>query len=137
MTGNQYVFFDELLRDRFVRVVSQHSLIFQARPDTIEGFVVEVSGEPDEDVLDALEVEYEKLMNEQMVLAESREGWVTHQVAGVTVARANGTPCVVRLSASIARPLLEHFTTDQIHDLVQAIAQSIEKPIDGPLCKRA
>lgn len=135
--GNQYIFFDEQLRDRFMQHVMQHALGCETRPDTMEGFVVELSEEPEDEVLDALEAQYEMLMDEQIALAESREGWITHQVAGVGITRADGSPCVIRLPADVARPLLAHFTTEQVQALVQAVAQSLENPIDGPLCKRA
>ena len=135
--GNQYIFFDEQLRDRFMQHVTQHSLGCEMRPDTMEGFVVELSEEPEDEVLDALEAQYETLMDEQIALAECREGWITHQVAGVGITRADGSPCVVRLPAAVARPLLANFTTEQVQALVQAVAQSLENPIDGPLCKRA
>jgi hypothetical protein len=135
--GNQYIFFDEQLRDRFMQSVTQQALRCETRPDTMEGFVVELTEEPDDEVLDALEAQYETLMDEQIALAESREGWITHQVAGVGITRADGSPCIVRLPTDIARLLLANFTTGQVQALVQAVAQSLENPIDGPLCKRA
>jgi hypothetical protein len=133
--GNEYIFFDEALRDRFVQILTGSALASQSRADTMEGFVVELLQEPDEGVLEAVEVHYQTLMDEQMVLAESREDWVTHQVVGVTVTRADGKPCVVRLPADVARPLLENFTAEQAQALVQAIAASLDAPSDGPLCR--
>jgi hypothetical protein len=134
--GNDYIFFDEALRDRFTQFLAQQALPSQSRADTMEGFVVALEGEIDEAMLDDIEDLYETLMSEQMLLASSRPGWVTHQVAGVTITRADGSSCVVRLPADVARPLLEHFTAEQAHDLVQAIANSLESPVNGPLCKR-
>lgn len=134
--GTEYIFFNETLRDRFVQFVSAQSIACQARQDAMEGFLVELPDELDEDVSDAIEAQYRTLMDEQMVMAESKEGWVSHQVVGVTITRPDGSPCVVRLPADIARPLLEHFAPEQIHALVLAIAHSLDNPIDGPLCRR-
>lgn len=134
--GNEYILFDEALRDRFVQFLSAQSIDCQARQDAMEGFLVELPDDLDEDVLDAIETEYQALMDEQMVLAESKEGWVSHQVAGVTITRTDGSSCVVRLPAEIAKPLLEHFAPEQIHTLVVAIARSLDNPIEGPLCRR-
>jgi hypothetical protein len=75
-------------------------------------------------------------MEEQMLRAESRPEWVSHQVAGVQIVRLDGSAAVVRLPATIARGLLENFSTDEIHALVTAIAHSLEHPVDGPLCKK-
>lgn len=134
--GNEYIFFDEALRDRFVQFVSARSISCQARQDTMEGFLVELPDELDEDVSDAIEAQYQTLMDEQMVLAESKEGWVSHQVAGVAITRPDGSTCVVRLPADIARPLLENFSPEQIHALVFAIANSLDNPVNGPLCHK-
>lgn len=134
--GNEYIFFDETLRDRFVQLLAEHALPCKTRPDAMEGFVVELYDEPDDALLEKIEGHYQSLMDEQLVLAESRPGWVTHQVVGVTITRADGSPGVVRLAADVARPLLEHFSAEQVHDLVQAIANSLDSPVDGPLCQR-
>lgn len=136
MSGTEYIFFDADLRDRFMQALSERALACQTRADAMEGFVVSLPVEPDEDTLDAIEEEYETLMEEQMLRAESRPEWVSHQVAGVQITRSDGSPAVVRLPASIARGLLENFSTDEIHALVTAIAHSLDHPVDGPLCKK-
>ena len=43
----------------------------------------EIADEPDDDVLEALEAEYEALMQEQMQRAEARPDWGSHQVASL------------------------------------------------------
>jgi len=137
MSGTEYIFFDADLRDRFLQHLSTRTLAWQSRADTMEGFLVVLPEDPDDDTLDAIEQEYGTLMDEQMLRAESRPDWVSHQVAGVQITRSDGSPAVVRLPASIARGLLENFTTDEIHALVTAIAHSLDNPVNGPLCKKA
>ena len=134
--GIEYIFFDDALRDRFVRFVSAQSIACHTRQDAMEGFVVELPDEPDDAVMDAIEAQYQALMNEQMLMAESKEGWVNRRVASINLTRPDGSHCAVRLPAEVARPLLEHFAPDQIHALVLAIAHSLDNPIDGPLCRK-
>lgn len=134
--GDDYIFFDEALRERFVRFLSARSIVCEVRPDTMEGWIVELSDELDDEASNAVEAHYQTLMDEQTVLAESNEGWVNHRVVGVPITRADGSSCVVRLPAQTARPLLEHFTPEQVHALVQAIAHSLDHPGDGPLCRK-
>jgi hypothetical protein len=136
MPGTEYIFFDTDLRDRFVQALSARDLSCETRADVMEGFIVELATELDEDTLDAIEEEYDALMNEQMLRAESRPDWVSHRVAGVPITLSDGSPCTVRLPADVARPLMERFTAEEAHALVTAIAHSLENPIDGPLCKR-
>jgi hypothetical protein len=75
-------------------------------------------------------------MNEQMLRAESRPDWVSHRVAGVPITLSDGSPCTVRLPPEVARKLLEHFSTEDVREIVTAIAHSLENPVDGPLCRK-
>lgn len=134
--ATEYIFFDADLRERFVQAVTALALSCQVREDVMEGFVVRIEDEAADAVLDALEAEYETLMQEQMQRAEARPDWVSHQVAGVRFTRADGSSAVVRLPAAVARPLMERFTAEEAHALVSAIAHSLENPVDGPLCHK-
>lgn len=132
----EYTFFDENLRNRFISMATGMGIPSTVWDDKIEGSVVQLEGELDEEQMLALEAEYENLLDEQMVLSEA-DGSIEHQAMGINVIFADGHTGVVRLKGDIARRLMEHFAAEEIHDLVQAIADSIEHPINGPLCKRA
>lgn len=132
----EYTFFDENLRNRFIRMATGMGIPSKVWDDKIEGSVVELEGELSEEQMLALEAEYENLLDEQMVLSEA-DGSMEHQAMGINVTFADGHAGVVRLKGHTARRLMEHFAAEEIHDLVQAIADSIEHPINGPLCKRA
>jgi hypothetical protein len=134
--GFEYMFFDEALRDRFVAFASGHGITSTLRPDEIAGFVVELPDGLADDLQDTLEAEYDTLMDEQMLLAESDSDLVSHHATGVTVALADGTTRAVHIPPPIARRLFEHFTAGEIHEIASAIAQSIENPIDGPICRK-
>ncbi len=132
----EYVFFNEELRDRFVHFVSEKGIASQMRQDEVEGFVVRLPEETADDVSDAIEDEYDALMREQMVLAENDASWATRQVMGVEVSLANGKRCLVRIEGAMSRRLSEHFTPQEIHELVEIIARNIENPVDGPICRK-
>jgi len=135
--GFEYMFFNEALRDRFVAFASERGIASTVRKDRIEGFVVELPDGLADELQDAVEAEYDSIMDEQMLLAESDEELVSHHVAGVTVTLADGTTRVVRIPPPIARRLFEHFTPGEVHEIATAIAQSVENPIDGPICRKA
>lgn len=134
--GFEYMFFDEALRDRFVGFAAEHGIASTVRQDEIAGFVVELPDGLSDEQQETVEAEYESIMDEQMLLAESDEELVSHHVAGVTVTLADGTSRAVRIPPAIARRLFEHFTPDEIHEIATAIAHSVENPIDGPLCRK-
>ena len=134
--GLEYMFFDEALRDRFVAFASEHGIASTVQQDKIAGFVVALPDGLADELQDALEAEYESIMDAQMLLAESDAELISHHVAGVTVTLADGTTRAVRIPPPIARRLFEHFTPEEVHEIATAIAQSVENPIDGPLCRR-
>lgn len=131
--GFEYMFFDEALRDRFVAAAAGHGIAGTMRPDPIAGFVVELPEGLDDARQHAVDAEYDSIMNQQMLLAESDPEWVSHHAVGVTVALADGTTRSVHIPPPIARRLFEHFTPEEIHEIASAIAQGLERPIDG-LC---
>jgi hypothetical protein len=52
------------------------------------------------------------------------------------VTLADGTTRAIRIPPPIARRLFEHFTPEEVHGIATAIAESVENPIDGPLCRK-
>lgn len=134
--GFEYIFFDEALRDRFVNFASRHGIASAVRKDEIEGLVVELPDGLDDEQQEVVDAEYESIMGEQMLLAESDEELVSHHAFGVMVTLADGTTRAVRIPPAIARRLFEHFSPDEVHEITSAIAQSVENPIDGPICRK-
>jgi hypothetical protein len=130
------MFFDEALRDRFVAFALGHGITSTVRPDEIAGVVVELPDGLADDLQDTIEAEYDAIMDEQMLLAESDAELVSHHAAGTTVTLTDGTTRTIRIPPQVARRLFEHFTADEIHEIVTAIAQSMENPIDGPICRK-
>lgn len=132
----EYMFFNASLRDRFVSFASEHGVASTMRQDRIDGFVIELPDGLDDELQDVLEAEYDTIMDEQMRLAESDTGLISHHVAGVTVTLSDGTTRDIRIPPSIARRLFEHFTAEEVHEIATAIAESVANPIDGPLCHK-
>lgn len=134
--GFEYMLFDASLRDRFVDFAAARGIASTIRQDEIAGFVVVLPDGLADDLQDAVDAEYEAIMDEQMLRAESDGELVSHHAVGTTVTLADGTTRVIRIPPAIARRLLEHFTSDEIHEIATVIAQSVENPIDGPICRK-
>lgn len=132
----EYTFFDEALCGRFMQFVQDMGLVSQVRDDVMEGRVLEVLGELDDEQMDALEEEYEALMDEQMLLAEDESELVAHRAVAIGVRHADGETGVVRLPVEIARKLMAHFSAEEIQEMVQVIADALAQPDDAPVCKK-
>jgi hypothetical protein len=133
--ATQYIFFDATLRDRFMAFAAARNLAASSRPDAIAGHVVELTDDLDDDVGDALESEYDALMNEQMDLVNADDDADARDVMGVAVTLPDGTDCTVRLPPTLARRLLQAFAPDELREVVEAIAASVANPKTGPICR--
>lgn len=131
----EYMFFDEELRQRFVAYARSRG-VECALPSDDMGLLAATPEDVDEGVSDELDVFYDELMEEQADRADATDGAATHQAAGVRVTLSDGRPCMVRLEPALANRLLAAFTLDEMQELVNAIARSVEAPEDAPLCKR-
>ncbi len=131
-----YSVFDEAMRDGFLEFIAAAGVASETRQDPMGGFIVSVSDSVADDLLERIEARYETLMHEQMAAAESKEGWVTNRVAAVSITLAGGRSCAIRLPGALAGRLYEHFTPEEVHALVAAIAEGVEHPVNGPLCRK-
>lgn len=133
--GIEYIFLNENFRELFVQFVLSMGIQCTARNDEMGALVVELPDDLDDAVLDAIDAQYELLTDEQEQLAEADEGWLTCNAMGVDVRLADGRNCIVRIPAEFIRRLTAHFSPQEIHSLISAIAQGVENPLDGPVCK--
>lgn len=131
----EFMFFNDGLKDRFLGFARRMGVAATAEADTVAGWVVRVREDIPEETLAAIEEFYDHSMNEQEELAESEEGWVERHVAGIEVRLADGRVRTVRLDGPIAAKLLAHHSPEEAQALVEAIAHSLERDDDGPLCR--
>ena len=131
----EYILFDESLRDRFLKIVVGQGIASEVRADQIEGFVVALSDDLADEVVDLLEDEYDALMVEQRCLVESLDGNKARTLMGVNITLPDGQQRMVPLPAIYARRLYEHFTIEEIQQCVSGIAESVLKPDAGSLCR--
>jgi hypothetical protein len=131
---NEYILFDAVLCQRFLTFLADRGLQAACHPDPIEGFVVTApDGLPDE-VEQGIEDEYEALMAEQVRLVEAT-GAAGRTLMRIGATLADGSTRIVQLPAVHGRRLFAHFSVEEIHDLVSAIAQSALNPVEGPICR--
>jgi hypothetical protein len=134
---NEYILFDAGLRDRFLEFIAARGIVGEVRSDPIEGFVVALPDDLADDVEEAIEDEYATLMAEQVSLIESAGEDSGRALMRVTATLADGSSRVVQLPADYGRRLFEHFSVEEIHELVSAIARSVMNPVEGPMCRKS
>lgn len=132
----EYLLFGAAARDRLVAFVSARGIASTVRCDPLAGYIVELPEGLSDARIDAIEAEYDAIMDQQMRAAEADPDLVSHHAAGITVTLADGSTRPLRLPPPIVRRLLEHFTPDEVHEVASAIAQGLQDPVKGPLCRK-
>lgn len=128
----EFVFFEAHLRDRFLARLAEEGV--EALPGDPEvALSVGVDEDVDEAVLERLEAEYDRLLDEQARIIEAEEPDSISRV-GVQFTRADGSIGVVRLDPALTRRLLTIFNYEELQAMVQQIADAADEPV-RPLCK--
>jgi hypothetical protein len=131
---SEYIFFEDDLRDRFLAFVAEHRIQAATRPDRIAGHVVALPDDLSDELEDAFEAEYGRLMDEQQLLVEAADS-EDRTLLGVDITLPDGKACTVRLPPDFARRLYNHFSGEEIQALVTAIARDVIEPVTGPICR--
>lgn len=133
--ASEYIFFDQSLSQRFVQFAAEQGIAGTVHTDEMGNHVVALPDDVGDDLDEMLEAEYDGLMDEQRMLIEADEGEEARHLMGVTVSLPDGQSCLVRLPAEYGQRLCQHFSPQEIHDIVTAIARELANPVSGPLCR--
>lgn len=130
---SDYILFDLVLCQSFVKTIIDRGIVCQVHPDPVEGFVVAVPDNLSGDIEQEIESAYEALMADQLVLVESVGEEDTRAVIRVAATLGDGTARIVRIPAVFARRLFEHFNIEEIHGLVSSVVQSALIPVESQM----
>jgi actin-like ATPase involved in cell morphogenesis len=131
-----YSFFDDALQARFTTQLDAIGVAWSVKPDPMGGNTVRTADDDlTDERIDSIEAHYDVLFGEQAELAETQEGWITKRVAGVQVTLTDGRQRTIGLDPHLSNRLLEHFSAAEVAELVSAIAESLSRDYDGPLCQ--
>jgi hypothetical protein len=129
----EYIFFDAMLRDKFVQRIQELNIAFEAWEDNM-GIVVAVEDDLSESLADMLEEYYETLQDEQAQQLSLTEGGLS-SMAGFSLVLPDGKFSTVPLQPEIANRLLANFTLDEIQALFSTVARSALDPKEVHLCQ--
>lgn len=135
--ASEYIFFDQSLSQRFMRFATERGIDGTVHTDEMGNYVVALPDDVGDQLDEQLEAEYDALMDEQRTLVEADEDEDARHLMGVTVSLPDGQSCLVRLPAEYGQRLCQHFSPQEIHDIVTAIARELANPVSGPLCRNA
>ena len=127
-----YIFFDEVLRERFVAFTQARNVPCTVSDDNL-GLLVSIPETFPEELIDELEDHYEQLQDEQADLSHAEGEF--NRLAGFRFNLPDGQSRMLPLQTGIANRLLANFTLEEIQNLFEAVAACTVNPGEEHLCK--
>ncbi len=131
--GIQFIFFAPSFRLRFLGFLDALGIPATTQEQQPEGYVVEIPDDLTDEVYDRIEHEYNTIVEAQITMANHADE-NAFQVLGVTLSGEHGDERLIRIEGPLGRRLSQHFTPEEIHELVSLIIHSYTTPQSGPLC---
>ncbi len=131
----EFVFFDERPLQGFVDFL-QAKRVSHERSDEDETFVVAISEDTDDALLEEIESHYDEMMAFNQSLFEAEDGTVDTHSAGVVLNLKSGETVYAQVDPLLLGRVMEVLTPQEFGDVVNAIVDAVENPDSRPLCKR-
>lgn len=132
----EYVLFAEPLRDRFTKWLEENGIAYRTGGDGDELLVL-VDEDIDEDTGDRIDAQYDLLLDESARIADAEDAApdAVHLV-GIQFRRGDGVVGMVRITPELANRLHRCLDMAELQAFVQSVADAVENPDSGPLCRR-
>lgn len=128
----EYIFFEAVLRDKFVTFAEQRGVPCMSSADSM-GMLVAVPEDLPEVLADELENYYALLEREQEALSLAEGG--LNRLAGFGFKLPDGQARLLPLDTDMANRLLANFTLEEIQALLNTVAHYALAPPDEHLCQ--
>lgn len=142
MESMEYLFFDKTLAERFVEECRPYAekmrIVTEETPSDGDAYSVVIEALLADEVAEAIEQHYDELFfGEQAAQIEgnSNEGALA-DACGVQVQLSTGQYTTVAVEPEIMNKILSVLTIDELQQFLAQVAEDIEFPKSGPICKR-
>ncbi|CAB9540452.1 hypothetical protein [uncultured Gammaproteobacteria bacterium] len=134
-----YIFFDTTLSGKFKDHLIKVGIKFTVENDdgfgSVQGEIVAIPDETSEDILDELQILYDKLQDELEQILEDNGNGLLMNAAGMQAQLKDGTMCTLRVEPTIVTRILTVLEFDELQAFIDNIAHSVEEPDSGHFCK--
>jgi hypothetical protein len=131
----EYIFSHKNLADEFCEYLRQMSVPYAAKDDDL-GFVVSVSEDLDDELLDQVEAFYDIQMDKSEKLLDAESEEAGKHVAAITIHLKDGRVAQAMVRPELMNKLLQVLSFAELNEIVESITDSVENPDSRPICKR-
>ena len=132
----EYVLFAERLRDCLTSWLDDNGIDYRTAGKG-EELLVLIDEDIDENTQDRIDEQYDLLLEESARIADEQDDSpdAVHLV-GIQFQRSDGVTGHVRITPELANRLHRCLDMVELQAFVQTVAEAVQHPDDGPLCKR-
>lgn len=138
----EYTFFDEHIAQRFCQQIANLGYKASVREEAAvsgEGMTFEVSLEESitDETAETLEDLYSELLfGEQAAEIEGNNTGAIADACGVQIQLSSGNYTTVAIHPEVMNKILSVLTIDELQKFLSQVAEDIENPKSGPICRR-
>ena len=132
-----YILFDKKLFQQFVDWLKAKDIVYEVEIDE-DNYVIKISEDLDEDLLDAVDDKYDEFMdmNQDIINDEESETNDGYHSAGVIVTLKDGSISYADVDSSLLGRVVSVISAEELGELVCAIADAVENPQPKTYCQR-
>jgi hypothetical protein len=131
----EYVLFSELLRDRFTDWLEANGIAYRTDGEGDELLVL-VDEDLAEEIQDRVDEQYDLLLDESARIADAEDDAADAvHLVGIQFLRRDGRVGLVRITPELANRLYRSLDVAELQAFVQSVADAVENPDAGPLCR--
>lgn len=138
----EYVFFSEALADKFIAYCNEFGVGCEVVSEELHpgevSYTVQMKGQLDDETIEKIEDYYNDLFfGEQAAQIEGNdEMGALADACGVQVQLQSGEFTTVAIHPEIMNKILSVLTVDELQSFLSQVAEDIENPKSGPICRR-
>lgn len=132
-----YILFNEKPYQLFVDWLKEKNVACEVERDD-ENYVIKVSEDLDEDLLDEIDDKYEVFMdiNQDIIDEEEKENNDGYNMAGVLVTLKDGSISYADIDSKLLGRVISVIAPEEFAEIVTAIADAVENPQSKTFCQR-
>jgi len=132
----EFIFFHQNISKLFTDFIAGLGIEYRVK-DAAETITVSVSEDVDDELVEKIEDEYDRLLDLSRDLTDSEEGESrdNYQKASLLITLKNGEISYAHVDTDMVNRMLQVISTTELNQFIEAVADAVENPDDRSYCQ--
>lgn len=132
----EFIFFHQNISKLFTDFIAGLGIEYRVK-DAVETITVSVSEDLDDELVEKIEDEYDRLLDLSRDLTDSEEGESrdNYQKASLLITLKNGEISYAHVDTDMVNRMLQVISTTELNQFIEAVADAVENPDDRSYCQ--